>query len=423
MSRRVDPVGSKKCPECGKIKPLEGFSIKVRQADGSTKYEALDCFTIKGKRPDGSVRYETRCKSCRNKGGGVLWLSRSKTHKTCRECGELKTRAAFKPKARNETGEIVNWMPVCIECQQRSVRFPYLYRTATHKTCGECKELKMLSEFSTKGKTSRGTTLYLAKCRACMRELRKAPAAKKKANDYYKRNRERIKAAVRASYQRHKKKRVSQKATYREKNRKVINAKAKISYETNLLARQQANRENYAKNAEKRRQYRREYRAKFPDKVRESGKKTREKRYLSGKEAASRKEFVEKNKTKLRQYERNYRKTDINRNISMKLRNRINAVLRYNRKSKSTEELLGCRVSELAVHLQSRFEEGMTWERFLAGEIHIDHIVPCALFDLSLLEEQAECFHFSNLQPLWATDNLRKPKYVDPKGRRRKRES
>jgi hypothetical protein len=101
----------------------------------------------------------------------------------------------------------------------------------------------------------------------------------------------------------------------------------------------------------------------------------------------------------------------------------MNSVLRYNKKSKATEQLLGCSVSEFAVRFQSQFEEGMTWEKFLAGEIHIDHIVPCALFDLSLPDEQAECFHFSNLQPLWATDNLRKPKYVDPKGKRRKRES
>jgi hypothetical protein len=423
MSRRVDPVGSKKCPECGKIKPLEGFSIRVRQPDGSTKYEALDCFTIKGKRTDGSVRYETKCKSCRNKGGGVLWLARSKTHKTCRRCGEFKPRSLFVPKTWNKTGEAVSWHSVCMECRKKNARFPRLHRTATHKTCGECKDAKMLSEFSTKGKTSLGTTLYLAKCRACMRKLRKSLTARRKANDYYKRNREKIKAAARASYQRNKEKRVAQKAVYRENNREEIRVRQKRDYEANLLERQQANRDSYATNAEKRREYRRQYRAKFPDKVRESDRKSREKRYLSGKTAASRREFVEKNKSKLREYERNYRKTDINRNIGIKLRNRINAVLRYNRKSKSTEELLGCNVSEFAVHLQSRFQEGMTWKKFLAGEIHIDHIVPCALFNLSLPEEQAECFHFSNLQPLWATDNLRKPKYVDPKGKRRKRES
>jgi hypothetical protein len=311
-------------------------------------------------------------------------------------------------------------MPVCIECQQKKTRSPHLYRTSTHKTCGGCGEPKLLSEFTTKGKTARGTILYVAKCKACRSKVARSPAAKRKANHYYKRNRERIKAAVRASYQRHKEKRVAQKAVYREENRKEIRARQKRDYEANLLERQQANRDDYARNAEKRRQYRREYRAKFPDKVRESDRKSRERRYLSGKTAADRKVFVEKNKAKLRDWARNYRKTDINRNISIKLRNRINAVLRYNKKSKPTEDLLGCSVSEFAVHFQSQFEEGMTWEKFLAGEIHIDHIVPCALFDLSLTEEQEEWFHFSNLQPLWATENFRKPKYVDPTGKRKK---
>jgi hypothetical protein len=52
----------------------------------------------------------------------------------------------------------------------------------------------------------------------------------------------------------------------------------------------------------------------------------------------------------------------------------------------------------------------MSWVAFLRGEIHIDHIVPCSQFDLSLPEQQRQCFHYSNLQPLWATDNLRKSK-------------
>jgi hypothetical protein len=420
MSRRVDPVGSKKCPVCGEIKPLEGFSIKVRQPDGSTKYEALDCFKIKGKRPDGSVRYETKCNSCRNKGGGVLWLSRSKTHKTCRRCGELTLRSAFKPKQRNQAGEVVNWMPVCIKCQRSAVRFPHLHRTDTHKTCGECGLLKPLSDFSTKGRAKSGAWKHSAKCKPCVRQAAKSPKRRRAANHYYARNRQTMLVAAKESYQRHKKKRVAQKAHYRDKNREKIRqwfAKKRAENPEYWSAHKRA---SYAKHAEKWRQYRREYVRKFPDKVRETNRKQLEKRYASGKAQAYSKQYRQKNQAKLRAHERNYRKTDINRNISMKLRTRIRTALRLNQKSESTEKLLGCTISELAVHLQSRFEQGMNWEKFLAGEIHIDHIVPCILFELSLPEEQAECFHFSNLQPLWATDNLRKPKYVDPTGKRSK---
>ncbi len=311
-------------------------------------------------------------------------------------------------------------MPVCTECHKKAVRIVRLPRTETHKTCRECGELKLLSEFSTGGKLKNGARKIAAKCRPCLRKINRTPEAKEKRKRYYRRNRERIKTAAKESYQRHRLKRVTQKAVYREGNREKIREWFRQKRAENPEYWNKQNRASYAKHAEKRRQYRKEYIRKFPDKVRQSNQKQLEKRYASGKAQKYNRQYREKNKTKLRAYERNYRKTDINRNIGQKLRNRINAVLRYNQKSKSTEELLGCNVSELAVHLQSRFEEGMTWEKFLAGEIHIDHIVPCVLFDLSLPEEQAECFHFSNLQPLWATDNLRKPKHVDPTGKRSK---
>jgi putative phage-type endonuclease len=56
--------------------------------------------------------------------------------------------------------------------------------------------------------------------------------------------------------------------------------------------------------------------------------------------------------------------------------------------------------------LETKFKEGMTWENH--GEWHIDHIKPCASFNLLDDYEQKKCFHYKNLQPLWATENLRK---------------
>jgi hypothetical protein len=214
--------------------------------------------------------------------------------------------------------------------------------------------------------------------------------------------------------------RIAQKAIYREQNRAKIREWFAQKYAENPEYWKKQNRESYARHADKRRKYRREYVVKFVDRVRKTNLIQSKRRYLSGKTQAYNRQYRKLNKARLLEYERDYRRTDINRNIGMKLRNRINGVLRYNRKSKPTEELLACSVSELAVHLQSQFQEGMTWDKFLAGEIHIDHIVPCALFDLSLPEEQAECFHYSNLQPLWAIENLRKPKYEDPHKKRSK---
>ena len=49
---------------------------------------------------------------------------------------------------------------------------------------------------------------------------------------------------------------------------------------------------------------------------------------------------------------------------------------------------------------------GMTWDNY--GEWHIDHIKPCSSFNMLIEEERKRCFHYTNLQPLWAIDNIKK---------------
>ena len=95
---------------------------------------------------------------------------------------------------------------------------------------------------------------------------------------------------------------------------------------------------------------------------------------------------------------------DENLRISSNCRGRIYRALKGQKKSKSTEKLVGCSFSELKIYLQNKFLEGMSWSNY--GEWHIDHILPCASFDLSKIEEQEKCFHYTNLQPLWGIDNL-----------------
>ena len=77
------------------------------------------------------------------------------------------------------------------------------------------------------------------------------------------------------------------------------------------------------------------------------------------------------------------------------------AYLHYN-------QLIGCSAIELKEHIEKRFKDGMNWDAYLRSLIHIDHIRPCASFDLSDPEQQKACFHYTNLQPLWAKDNLKK---------------
>lgn len=90
------------------------------------------------------------------------------------------------------------------------------------------------------------------------------------------------------------------------------------------------------------------------------------------------------------------------------LRSRLNSALnrRNIEKGFSTMELTGCELPFLKGYIEGKFVEGMTWENH--GSWHIDHIKPCCSFDLTQEEEQKKCFHYTNLQPLWAVENLSK---------------
>jgi len=103
-------------------------------------------------------------------------------------------------------------------------------------------------------------------------------------------------------------------------------------------------------------------------------------------------------------------KKDIKFRLRCYLANRIYQALKNNIKSKRTIDLLGCSIDFLKHHLEKQFKSGMAWSNY--GKWHIDHIKPCASFDLSKPSEQRKCFHYTNLQPLWAKENkLKTNKY------------
>jgi len=126
-----------------------------------------------------------------------------------------------------------------------------------------------------------------------------------------------------------------------------------------------------------------------------------------------------KNKEKRNKQEKLRRETDVNYKLTSILRNRLrNALIGVGTKSKRTLELLGCSVEFLKGYLESKFKVGMTWNNHGAGyngkgmkEWHIDHIKPCESFDLTDPKRQEECFNYKNLRPLWAKENLSRPKW------------
>lgn len=108
------------------------------------------------------------------------------------------------------------------------------------------------------------------------------------------------------------------------------------------------------------------------------------------------------------QYQNNRRKTDPGFKMKRNLRCRIYHALKSQnaKKSNRTLKLTGCTVPFLMEYIESKFKDGMTWENY--GTWHMDHIYPCSKFDLTNDEEQRKCFHYTNLQPLWASENISK---------------
>ena len=139
------------------------------------------------------------------------------------------------------------------------------------------------------------------------------------------------------------------------------------------------------------------------------------------------KEYYKSNKKKILLYQKNYRQTNkielqkqkniylrkkYKQNLSFRildnLRTRTKHTICGINKSDKTIKLLGCSIPEFRKHIEKQFKPGMTWKNHSLFGWHLDHILPCASFDLTKPEEQKKCFHYTNLQPLWAEDNLRK---------------
>lgn len=237
-----------------------------------------------------------------------------------------------------------------------------------NKICTKCKIEKPLSEFNNHKCHSDGKA---SECKEC-----------KKLSDkkYRESNLEKVRAYDKFRNERDKEKRKISKKEYYEKNKEYLLNK---------------NKENKIKNKEYYDSKKHEYNEKYKPK-----KKIKDK------------EYREKNIEKIREYKRLYFKekynTDIEFNILFKLRRRVWVALKNadTKKNEPIKKLLGCSVLFLKEYLQQQFKPGMSWENY--GEWEIDHIIPCAAFDLKDEMHQKECFHYSNLQPLWKNENRAK---------------
>lgn len=238
------------------------------------------------------------------------------------------------------------------------------------KQCTGCKQQKEISNFH-KNKLYKGG--LQSQCKDCLKEyrLQNKDKIKKYRREYYN-NIEKLNSQTESSKEHMKE--------YRKKHKARIAKSRKKHYE-----------KNKSEILKKRKEYQREYNLKNKEKL-----------------ALQRKHRDKKNIAHIRKQKKERYKNDICYKLSSVLRSRVLRALKTDSKGRKTFDLIGCTVKEFKCHIEGKFKEGMTWENYGRDGWHVDHIRPCASFDLSDPEQQKLCFHYTNTQPMWAIDNLTK---------------
>ena len=137
---------------------------------------------------------------------------------------------------------------------------------------------------------------------------------------------------------------------------------------------------------------------------------------LENKEARStyKKKYRQDNNEKIKEYKRNYQKckleVDIRYRLMKNLRGRLSHIIKGKTKYGSAIHDLGCTLEQFKIYIESKFQMGMSWDNYgnKQGNWSIDHIIPLSRVDLEDKEQFLKVNHYSNLQPLWHVDNMRK---------------
>lgn len=235
-----------------------------------------------------------------------------------------------------------------------------------NQICSKCKLKKPLDDFS-KGNNKIGLQY---KCNSCVKEYREV-------------NRDKI---------------LKRQKEYRNRNKEVIRKKDNEYAKRNRKKKKDYDKKYRKENKNKIKLYREKYKKENPDKVKESNRKHKS-----------------KNRKAINKYYREKTKTDPLFKLKKNLRNRVRFVI-LNKKGKKTEKILGTSFEEVKTHIESTFTDGMSWENYGAckdsncNEVwHIDHKIPLA--SATTEDELLKLCHYTNLQALWAIDNLTKNKY------------
>jgi len=257
------------------------------------------------------------------------------------------------------------------------------------KKCIKCKDVKELTEFNIAKANKDG---YIGTCKSCLKVYRKL---------YYINNKEYLDSNSKLNYYKDHKETLRKAGDYRKANKQKIKKINKEYYQNNKTIIKSKQKLYQDKNRIKRKEKAKEYRKNNKEKIKLQAKKFRDKHNERLKQ--ERKEYYQNNKERAVDYVKQRKLLNplfkMRCNISTRT---ANAFKKKSWKKNGTQKLLGCSFKVAFNHLESQFTEGMTWENH--GDWHIDHIVPLSIATTE--EELIELCHYSNLQPLWAEDNL-----------------
>lgn len=263
-------------------------------------------------------------------------------------------------------------------------------------SCRKCKSLKERDEF-VKDKNRKDGIAKI--CRKCNNQRQK---------EYQNKNKEKVRKWS-------KKWREQNKEYIREKERHDL---GRDTANENFVLRR-GNEKPLKEIREKRKKYLKRYEKENKEKIKETKRlyylKIKEEKWKKFKQRMENDlTFKEKHLKNIVERNKKRRKNDINYKLKTILRGRIYHAINDNNKFDKTIEILGCSIQDFKLYLESKFLPGMSWNNYglwRKGQPmtwHIDHIIPCSAFDLSKEEEQKKCFHWSNMRPLWALENIMK---------------
>lgn len=332
--------------------------------------------------------------------------------KQCENCKQVKPLTEFY--FRKETGK---YRGNCKKCKPIMSKKEIADRAnAETKVCKHCRVEKKASEYQKAGK-GKWLQPYCKPCDVIRKQkykelnIDKVKAAKEK---YYLENRELLLARGKAYVNKNKEVVYARRRLYVEKSKDTIRQKSKEYARLNRDKISKKSKEKRAANPEYYKAKAALLRAKrTPEQKAILYEKQRIWRLANKdkiKAQRQKPEVRERTRERNRIYNNAKSATDIEFRILKNLRSRTRfALKKWNTiKSDTTQNLLGCTIPFFKSYFTSLFTDGMTWDLFMDGAIHIDHIKPCIEFDLRNKEEQKKCFNYTNLQPLWELDNLKK---------------